>query len=140
MPLSVDALDHLVINVEDVEASAAWYQRLLGMAREDFSPGHGQSVRVALHVGRQKINLRPVAASKQAWFTADQASAGSQDLCFLTPSTPLEVIQHLHACEVAVEIGPVEKRGALGMLASVYCRDPDGNLIEISSYSKTSLS
>ena len=84
--------------------------------------------------GRQKINLRPVAASKEDWFTADHESAGGEDLCFLTDSTPDEVVRHLQAEGVAIVAGPGPRRGALGALMSVYCRDPDGSLIEIASY------
>lgn len=135
MALVVNALDHLVINVRDVEVTAAWYQRVLGMERNDFDPGEGKPVRVSIRFGQQKINLRPLSADKVAWFTADVASAGTQDLCFLTTASPDEVVRHLRACDVAIEVGPVAKQGARGVLASVYCRDPDGSLIEISSYS-----
>ena len=62
------------------------------------------------------------------------SAAGSDDLCFLTSSTPDEVVAHLKAHGVAIEEGPVAKQGARGTLRSVYCRDPDGSLIEISSY------
>ena len=133
MPIVVDALDHLVINVENVNAAAEWYQRVLGMRREDFHPGNGKSPRTALKFGRQKINLRPLSASTEEWFTADHESAGSQDLCFLTQAPPQQVVEHLRASGVDIEVGPVEKHGAQGKLMSVYCRDPDGNLIEISS-------
>jgi catechol 2,3-dioxygenase-like lactoylglutathione lyase family enzyme len=132
MTLVVDALDHLVANVRDVEVSAAWYQRVLGMAREEVQTPHGPVV--AMRFGRQKINLRPIAASKKAWFTADHESAGGEDLCFLTGATPQAVVEHLRACGITIEEGPAEKRGALGTIVSVYCRDPDGSLIEISSY------
>ena len=84
MSLTVDALDHLVVNVRDVEAAAAWYQRVLGMTREDFDPGPGKVQRTSVKFGRQKINLRPLSASKEEWFTADHEKAGSDDLCFLT--------------------------------------------------------
>ena len=134
MPLTVDAIDHLVINVKDVEVSAGWYQRTLGMEREDFVSGTGQGTRTALKFGRQKINLRPLSASKQEWFTADCESAGSQDLCFLTQALPQQVLSHLGNCGIKVEAGPVQKHGAQGTLISVYCRDPDGSLIEVSSY------
>ncbi len=134
MTLIVEALDHLVINVKDPAASAAWYQRVLGMTRQESDPGPGKARRIAVRFGRQKINLRPVAASKADWFTADHATAGSDDLCFLTRSEPGAVVEHLRACAVAIEQGPIQKSGALGVLTSVYCRDPDGNLIEISSY------
>jgi catechol 2,3-dioxygenase-like lactoylglutathione lyase family enzyme len=84
--------------------------------------------------GNQKINVRPRDADKGEWFTADHEMAGSDDLCFLTASTPEAVVAHLKACGVAIEEGPVAKQGARGTLRSVYCRDPDGSLIEISSY------
>ncbi len=132
--LAVDAFDHVVINVRDVAAAAAWYVRVLGMEREDFDPGNGGLARTSLRFGAQKINLRPVDASKDEWFTADHEAAGSEDLCFLTTVTPARVVEHLRACGVAVEAGPVERRRARGTLRSVYCRDPDGNLIEIASY------
>ena len=134
MALTVDALDHLVINVHDVEAAAAWYQRVLGMTREDFDPGAGRTRRTSVKFGRQKINLRPLSASKEDWFTADHERAGSDDLCFLTSASPQAVADHLRACGVAVIEGPSDKRGARGTIVSVYCRDPDGSLIEISSY------
>jgi catechol 2,3-dioxygenase-like lactoylglutathione lyase family enzyme len=132
--LEVTALDHLVLNVRDVEASASWYAQILGMAREDWAPGPNAAVRTAMKFGAQKINLRPISTSKDEWFTADYAAAGSDDLCFLTGSSPNEVMRHLGSCGVAVIEGPVAKRGARGTLTSVYCRDPDGNLIEIASY------
>lgn len=134
MALSIDGIDHLVINVNDVATSAAWYQSVLGMRREEFRPGPGKAMRIALRFGPQKINLRPATAAKADWFTADRACAGSQDLCFLTSSTAAQVLDHLRRCAVAVEAGPTERAGARGTLLSVYCRDPDGNLIEISSY------
>ena len=133
MTLEVRALDHVVVNVADPERSAQWYQRVLGMVREDFNPGGGKAPRIAVKFGEQKINLRPVAAGPD-WFTAEHAAAGSDDLCFLTEASPEVVVAHLRSCGVAIEEGPVEKRGARGTLISVYCRDPDGSLIEISSY------
>jgi catechol 2,3-dioxygenase-like lactoylglutathione lyase family enzyme len=134
MPLTVQALDHLVVQVSDVDASAEWYARVLGTTREDIPPGPGKPPRTAMHFGRQKINLRPIAASKEDWFTADHEAAGSEDLCFLTDATPDQVVQHLRAEGVAIVTGPGPRQGALGRLISVYCRDPDGSLIEIASY------
>lgn len=131
MTFTVDGLDHLVVNVTDAEASAAWYQRVLGMTRQDTP---GTPVRTSVHFGRQKINLRPVSASKKDWFTADHEAAGSDDLCFITQSRPEDIVAHLRACGVAVEVGPVRRLGAQGDMVSVYCRDPDGSLIEIASY------
>ncbi|MCP3474342.1 VOC family protein [Bradyrhizobium sp. CCGUVB1N3] len=134
MSVKVQALDHLVINVADVAATAEWYRRILGMEVRVFDPGGGKAPRTSLVFGQQKINVRPRDAHKVEWFTADHVTAGSEDLCFLTASTPDEVVSHLTANGVAIEEGPVAKQGARGTLRSVYCRDPDGSLIEISSY------
>jgi len=133
MSVKVSSLDHLVINVSDVARSVKWYERILGMEVRVFDPGEGRIARTSLHFGNQKINVRPVDGDKVDWFTADHEAAGSDDLCFLTSSTPDEVVAHLKACGVAIEeAGP--RQGARGTLRSVYCRDPDGSLIEISSY------
>jgi catechol 2,3-dioxygenase-like lactoylglutathione lyase family enzyme len=134
MAVKVNAIDHIVINVRDVAHSAEWYRKTLGMDVRVFDPGAGKSPRTTLVFGNQKINVRPLGADKIEWFTADHESAGSDDLCFLTSSTPDDVVAHLRACGVAIEEGPVKKQGARGTLRSVYCRDPDGSLIEISSY------
>jgi catechol 2,3-dioxygenase-like lactoylglutathione lyase family enzyme len=134
MPIEINALDHLVVNVTDAERSAAWYEHVLGMKRHDFNPGHGRAKRISMIFGGQKINLRPVTTDKEEWFTADHEAAGSDDLCFLTTAPPDDVANHLKGCGVAIEEGPVEKQGARGTLISIYCRDPDGSLIEISSY------
>ena len=134
MSVKVNALDHIVINVADVERSAKWYATILGMEIRVFDPGAGKTPRTSLVFGNQKINVRPRDADKVDWFTADHQTAGSEDLCFLTSATPAEVVAHLRANGVAIEEGPVPKQGARGTLRSVYCRDPDGSLIEISSY------
>jgi catechol 2,3-dioxygenase-like lactoylglutathione lyase family enzyme len=131
---AVESIDHLVITVREVSASAAWYQRVLGMGCETFCPPGSAKPRVALRFGIQKIHLRPVQATQAEWFTGQAGAPGTQDLCFLTTAAPDEIMEHLHRCEVRVELGPVAKAGARGELQSVYCRDPDGNLIEISSY------
>ena len=134
MAVKVEALDHLVINVADVAATAKWYRRILGMEVKVLDPGGGKAPRTSLVFGNQKINVRPRDADKVEWFTADHQTAGSEDLCFLTSAAPDEVVAHLQAHGVAIEEGPVPKQGARGTLRSVYCRDPDGSLIEISSY------
>lgn len=134
MPLAVTALDHLVLNVADVARSAAWYHTVLGMEVKVSDPGHGRPKRTSVSFGVQKINLRPIDADKVEWFTADFETAGSDDLCFLTDVSPEAVVAHLEQCGVAIEEGPTDKLGARGTLRSVYCRDPDGSLIEISSY------
>ena len=134
MPVKVQALDHLVINVTDVARTVDWYRKILGMEVAVFDPGGGKAPRTSLIFGHQKINVRPRDADKVEWFTADHQTAGSDDLCFLTSSAPDAVVAHLKAHGVAIEEGPVAKQGARGTLRSVYCRDPDGSLIEISSY------
>ncbi len=134
MAMIVEAIDHVVVNVQDVEVAAAWYARVLGMTREDFVSASGKVRRTAMKFGRQKINLRPISATKEDWFTADHEAAGSDDLCFLTASAPQVVAAHLKACGVQIIEGPTDKKGAMGTIVSVYCRDPDGSLIEISSY------
>ncbi len=128
MRFTVDRLDHLVITCHEVEITAAWYQRVLGMEREDFGPDS----RCALKFGGAKINVRPV--GDLAWSSARDAAPGTQDLCFVSAVGPEDVVGHLHSCGVAIESGPVKRAGALGEISSVYCRDPDGNLIEIASY------
>ena len=130
MRFTIDRIDHIVINVKSVEMAAAWYQRVLGMEREDIGPHN----RTALKFGGQKINLRPFDAEAGAWPTGVNTDSGATDICFVTAVPPDEVIGHLHDCGVQILQGPVMKIGALGPMRSVYCRDPDGNLIEISSY------
>ena len=130
MKFTVDRLDHIVVNCRDVEISASWYQRVLGMEREEF----GRENRTALKFGGQKINLRPHDHDKRAWVTGASSEPGTTDVCFITAVGPEDVVEHLHTCRVAIEAGPVEREGALGAMQSVYCRDPDGNLVEIASY------
>lgn len=130
MRFTVDRIDHFVLNVTDVEIAAAWYQRVLGMEREEYGP-HS---RTSLKFGGQKINLRPADQDIYTWPTGATHEAGGADVCFITAAPPDEIIGHLHDCGVAVVQGPVERAGALGPIRSVYCRDPDGNLVEISSY------
>jgi catechol 2,3-dioxygenase-like lactoylglutathione lyase family enzyme len=128
MRFSVDRLDHLVLTCRDVDITCVWYQRVLGMETEEY----GEDRRIALRFGGQKINLRKALPGFLA--RAAAATPGSADLCFSTGVPMRDVIEHLHNCGVMVERGPVPRIGALGSVTSVYCRDPDGNLIEIASY------
>lgn len=130
MRFSVDRLDHLVINTSDVETAASWYQRVLGMERETF----GKDNRTALRFGGQKLNLRPHDADKGSWGTGKVTTPGSQDLCFIVTVSAAEIMKHFTTCGITIVEGPVPKHGALGLMSSVYCRDPDGNLIEVSTY------
>ena len=130
MRFTVDRLDHIVLNCADIEITASWYQRVLGMEREDF----GEDRRTALKFGGQKINLRPHDHDKRAWIAAAVTQPGAADVCFITAVGPDDVADHLNKCGVAIESGPDARAGALGPIQSVYCRDPDGNLVEIASY------
>ena len=125
--MQVQSLDHLVLTVADVEASAIFYARILGMKRVRFGEG-----RTALQFGNQKINLHPADAPFQPH--AFRPVAGSADLCFVTQRMLADWLKHLTACGVALEAGPVARTGALGPMTSLYFRDPDGNLIEIAKY------
>jgi catechol 2,3-dioxygenase-like lactoylglutathione lyase family enzyme len=127
MDFSVDHIDHVVLNCRDVETTAAWYVRVLGMTRETFSEG-----RTALRFGDQKINVRPTGAPN--WVTAQVDAPGTLDLCFIADTSADAIGAHLRACGVEVTEGPVTKTGALGPMTSHYCRDPDDNLIEVASY------
>ncbi|MFI6173790.1 VOC family protein [Nocardia sp. NPDC051052] len=132
MAFTVNRFDHVVINCHDIQATADWYAKVLGMTIEKFGPAG----RTALKFGDQKINLRPVGALDldADWTTAATEAAGSEDLCFITDATATEVADHLTACGVEIVNGPVTKMGALGDMVSHYCRDLDGNLIEIAVY------
>lgn len=119
-------LDHLVLTVADVEASVAFYVEVLGMQPVTFGNG-----RRALAFGNQKINLHPAAAPIKPH--AATPTPGSADLCFIAATPLAEVVTHLAACGVTIEDGPVPRTGATGPIQSVYFRDPDGNLIEVSN-------
>ncbi len=125
--MKIDSLDHLVLTVRDIDATVDFYQRVLGMEAVSFGAG-----RRALAFGRQKINLHPAAAPLKPH--AVTPMPGSADLCLLT-STPIpDVVTHLGRLGVTIEEGPVPRTGAVGPILSVYFRDPDGNLIEVSNY------
>jgi catechol 2,3-dioxygenase-like lactoylglutathione lyase family enzyme len=128
MAFTVNRIDHVVLNCRDVDATTDWYVRVLGVTREVFGDR-----RVALRFGNQKINLRPTGAPN--WETGAVDAPGSLDLCFITDVGPDDVGAHLLSCGVTISEGPVTKTGALGPMTSHYCRDPDGNLIEVASYS-----
>ena len=134
MAVKVNALDHLVINVADVARTAEWYRKILGMEVRVFDPGPGKTPRTSLVFGNQKINVRPRDADKVEWFTADHETAGQRR----------SVLSHREHAGRGGRASEGARRGdrgrsgrqqgARGTLRSVYCRDPDGSLIEISSY------
>lgn len=124
----IDRIDHLVLNCRDVEATAAWYEQALGFDRIAYGPDR----RVALRFGRHKFNLRP--SDAEDWLTSRNDAAGSLDLCLVTQG-PLQAVADRWA-RLGIEIiyGPNTQQGAEGPMTSIYCRDPDGNLIEVSHY------
>lgn len=126
MTIRIEAIDHLVLTVKDVDATCAFYARVLGFEAVTFGDG-----RTALAFGNQKFNLHQ--AGNEFEPKAAHPVPGSVDLCLIA-STPIEdVIQHLNDCAVEIIEGPVPKTGATGPLTSVYFRDPDDNLIEVSN-------
>lgn len=123
------SLDHLVLTVADPGRTVDFYCRVLGMVAETFYPADG-SRRMALKFGDQKINLHTAGAEFEP--KAKTPRPGSADLCFLTETPLADWLSHLSGCDVAVENGPVARSGATGPITSIYLRDPDGNLIEVS--------
>jgi catechol 2,3-dioxygenase-like lactoylglutathione lyase family enzyme len=126
----IDSLDHLVLTVRDIDVTVAFYVRVLGMIETRFTAKDG-SRRIALGFGQQKINLHQAGREFEPKAAAPQP--GSADLCFLTAKPLADVIAHLQAQDVAILEGPVPRTGATGPILSVYIRDPDGNLVEISN-------
>jgi len=124
--MKIVSLDHLVLTVASIEATCAFYTVVMGMTVETFAEG-----RKALHFGDQKINLH--LAGHEFEPKADTPVPGSGDLCFITQTPILEVVDTLKTHKVSIIAGPVPCTGAIGDLISVYFRDPDGNLIEVSN-------
>jgi len=124
--MKIDCLDHLVLTVKDIEATSDFYSKVLGMEIVTFGGG-----RKALSFGSQKINLHEHGNEVEP--KAQHPTPGSADLCFIT-SVPLsEVLTHLSSFKVAIIEGPIQRTGATGPILSVYFRDPDLNLIEVSN-------
>ncbi len=129
MAPKIETMDHLVLTVADISETVAFYEAALGMVGEAFPVADGPQ-RWALKYGAQKINLHPIAGFEPK---AAQAQAGSADLCFLSTTPLADWVAHLDRCGVSILEGPVARTGAMGPIMSIYIRDPDGNLIEISN-------
>jgi len=125
----IDRLDHLVLTVKDLQRTAAFYVGILGMEWIEFGEG-----RCALGFGRQKINLH--LAGAEIVPHAEPATPGSADLCFILSVALSEAVDRIREGQVPIELGPVERTGALGPIRSIYVRDPDLNLIELSEYKR----
>jgi catechol 2,3-dioxygenase-like lactoylglutathione lyase family enzyme len=125
--MRVDRLDHLVLTVADIDVTVDFYTRLLGMEVVTFGAG-----RTALTFGQSKINLHQ--AGREFEPKAYRPTPGSADLCLITTDSLDSVVEELARHNVPIEEGPVERTGATGAILSVYFRDPDRNLIEVSTY------
>ena len=132
--LTVRRLDHLVLTCRDVAATIRFYTEVLGMREVTFGSG-----RKALAFGRQKLNLHAAGQAAQGATgnvaaIAARPTPGSADVCLIVAEPLAAVVAHLATCGVPVEEGPAIRTGALGPIESVYVRDPDGNLVELSRY------
>ena len=123
--MELEAIDHVVLTVRDIPARVAFYSRVLGMREVAFGEN-----RHALAFGRCKLNLHQ--AGHEFEPKAARPAPGTVDLCLLARTPIADIVRHLAAHDVAIEEGPVERTGAQGPILSVYVRDPDGNLIELS--------
>ncbi len=128
--MQIDRLDHLVLTVADIAVTCDFYSRVLGMEVVTF-----RGNRKALTFGAQKINLHEV--GKEFEPKAALPTPGSADLCLISKEPLPTVMDHLHECQVPILEGPVSRTGATGPILSVYFRDPDSNLIEVSTYVDT---
>jgi len=125
--MNIDHLDHLVLTVHNIAATCEFYATALGMDIVTFGSG-----RQALLFGSQKINLHET--GKELEPKAHRPTPGSADLCFITNLPIVDVVMHLQRNDISIIEGPVKRTGAVGVIESVYIRDPDLNLIEISHY------
>ncbi|XP_075888968.1 glyoxalase domain-containing protein 5 [Nelusetta ayraudi] len=128
-PVEVSHLDHLVLTVKSVPDTIKFYTSVLGMEVVTF-----KGDRKALGFGQQKFNLHQL--GKEFEPKARRPTSGSADLCLITRTPLATVAAHLQTCGVQIEEGPVQRSGAVGSITSLYFRDPDQNLIEVSNYNQ----
>jgi catechol 2,3-dioxygenase-like lactoylglutathione lyase family enzyme len=127
--MKIDRIDHVVLTVRDLARTCDFYSRVLGMQVIRFDG------RTALAFGRQKFNLHQ--AGREFEPKADRPTPGSADFCLITDTPIAEVIGHLQTCGVEILEGPARRTGATGAIVSVYFRDPDDNLVEVSNYAQS---
>jgi catechol 2,3-dioxygenase-like lactoylglutathione lyase family enzyme len=125
--MKIDSLDHVVLTVKDIDATCRFYAEVLGMEIVTFGEN-----RKALSFGSQKINLQQL--GRESTLRAEKPTPGSADVCFISSVPLADVTAHLNFCGVNLIGGPVERNGARGLMMSVYFRDPDMNLVEVSNY------
>ena len=128
--IKIDRIDHIVLTVFDLERTIDFYSRVLGMEPVTFAGG-----RRGLAFGRQKLNLHQ--AGREFEPKALHPAPGAIDLCLVTETPLAAVMEELASHGIAIIQGPVDKTGAMGPIKSVYFRDPDGNLVEVSNYPET---
>ncbi|MBS0242578.1 MAG: VOC family protein [Proteobacteria bacterium] len=129
---AIDRIDHIVMNCRDPEDTAAFYERALGFKREIYRSPAGPGDRISLKFGPHKFNLRKTGDA--SWVTCKVDAPGSLDLCFVTNGSLKSVIEHWKSVGIPIAAGPGPRTGAKGPMMSVYCEDPDGNLVEVSTY------
>ena len=129
--MKVEKIDHVVITVKDLNKTIDFYTNALGMKLEKFSSLYNNQIRYAVSFGSQKINIHE--EIKPIKPNALNPSSGSMDICFISKNKINDWVNHLVKKGINIEIGPEKKTGALGPILSIYIRDPDFNLIEISN-------
>ncbi|WP_315791355.1 VOC family protein [Fischerella sp. JS2] len=128
--MNIDRIDHLVLTVRNIEATCEFYRRILEIQVLTFGNN-----RKALQIGQQKINLHEL--GKEFEPKAMHPTPGSADICLIATTPLFEIKEHIAACGVEILEGPVKRTGAVGEIESIYLRDPDSNLIEVSNYRNT---
>ncbi len=128
--MAITSLDHLVLTVTDIPKTLAFYQQVLGMEARVFCTATGEQ-RWALHFGQCKINLHQTGQEFEP--KAQRPIPGSADLCFISSSPVTALVEQLSQAKVLLLEGPIHRTGATGPICSIYFRDPDGNLIEVSN-------
>ena len=123
--MHVNSLDHIVLCVADVAMTRSFYERVLGMRAREERPG-----KWSLHFGQNKISLQDAAAAPGI---AAGTIPGSGNFCLLSDVPVADIVAHLDRASVEIVAGPGEREGATGPILSVYFRDPDGNLVEVSN-------
>jgi catechol 2,3-dioxygenase-like lactoylglutathione lyase family enzyme len=129
--MKISRIDHVALVVNDIEETKEFYTKVLGMEARRFS-----KTRKALVFGNQKIHLYKKGEEDEV--KQKRSAPGSLNICFITEEPMLDIVAHLHSCGVRIMDGPTKRNGALGKMISVYIKDPDGNLIEISNYIEAS--